>query len=71
MNYPQKQKIDNLAISIDFQGWPRCTRIDADDGKWVAVLDEENARQLHYALTRIVAFLEDAKITDRLRGIVA
>jgi hypothetical protein len=37
----------------------------------VAVLNEEEARDLHYALTRIIAFLEDAKQTDRLNGIVA
>jgi hypothetical protein len=71
MTHPKDKTISNLNISVDFNGWPRWTRITATDRLWVAVLNEEEARDLHYALTRIIAFLEDAKQTDRLNGIVA
>jgi hypothetical protein len=69
MNHPSKKTIGDFEIAVDFEGWPRWTRIRAGDQEFI--FTEEQAHDLLYAMQRIVAFLEDAKQVDRLRGIQA
>jgi hypothetical protein len=72
MTHPKEKTIGGaITVSVDYSGYPRWTRIKDDRGNWVATLNEEEAHDLHYAMTRIVAFLEDARQVDRLRGIDA
>jgi len=70
MSKPDSKCIGNFEISVDFNGWPRWTRITGHSG-FVEILNEEQAHDLHYALSRIVEFLDDAKVLDRKRGIEA
>jgi hypothetical protein len=68
---PTEKAIGAFSISVDSQGWPRWTRIrNRANDQWFMVLNEEEARDLHYALTRIVDFLDDAKRTDISRGVI-
>lgn len=69
MSRPDNKTIGDLRISVDGQGWPRWTRITVSGG--TVILNEEQAHDLHYALSRIVQFLDDAKALDRKRGIEA
>ena len=70
MAYPSTKTIGQLTISVDYQGYPRWTRITDKNG-YVFIFNEEEAHDLHYALSRIVEFLDDAKVLDRKRGIEA
>lgn len=72
MGKPATKTIGNLSISVDYNGYPRWTRFSIGNGEQgIFILDEEQAHDLHYALSRIVEFLDDAKKTDRINGRVA
>jgi len=65
---PTPKTISGVCVRVDQCGWPRWTRFDGERVNWI--LNEEEARDLHYALSRIVEFLDDAKRSDVQRGIV-
>jgi hypothetical protein len=70
MGHPKPKSIGDMSISVDMNGYPRWTRINVTNGERGSfIFDEEQAHDLHYALSRIVAFLDDAKKTDRNIGI--
>lgn len=68
MGKPSNKRVGEFDISVDFNGYPRWTRIAARDAMFI--FDEEQTRDLHYALSRIVEFLDDAKRLDISRGIL-
>ncbi len=70
MTRPDSKCIKGLEIHVDAEGWPRWTRITGPNG-FMEILNEEQAHDLHYALSRVVEFLDDAKRIDRKRGIEA
>jgi hypothetical protein len=72
MGHPEPKNIGDVTVSVDYNGWPRWTRLNIRNGERGAfIFNEEQARDLHYALTRVVEFLDDMKHLDRKRGIEA
>ena len=69
MGHPTEKQIGSVSVAVDYNGWPRWTRFKHKNGTWGPIFNEEETRDLHYALTRIIAFLDDMKIVDRNRGI--
>ena len=54
---PTVKTIGGLTVSVATEAYPHWTRI-ADRGTVVIALGHEEARDLHYALTRVIAFLD-------------
>jgi hypothetical protein len=56
MDHPTAKHIGQMTVTVDSAGWPYWTRLVTHEG--TITLDHEEARDLHYAMQRIVAFLD-------------
>lgn len=56
-DHPTKKTVAGVDVAVDREGWPHWTRLSRGSVTWT--FSHEEARDLHYALTRIVAFLDD------------
>lgn len=63
MTPPTEKKIGDISVSVAEHGYPHWTRINHGYGHQI-LLGEEEARDLLYAMQRIVAFL-DAKEAEK------
>ena len=63
MTRPAAKTIGRLTIAVDECGSPRWTRITDDQRNHVAILNEEEAHDLHYALSRIVKHLSKGPLS--------
>lgn len=73
MGHPTEAKItDRLLVAVAEAGRPLWTRIEVNPGdsqrRAVALLNEEQARELHFRLSRIVAFLDKEDEDDAVRA---
>lgn len=75
MTVPTPKTIGDITVTVDERGWPFWTRINIPSGlngvTYGISLNEEQAHDLHYALSRIVEYLDDRKKIDRMEGRVA
>lgn len=56
---PSVKKIGTVSVTISEHGWPHWTRIERTDREGVCImLGHEQARDMLYAMQRIVAFLD-------------
>ena len=63
-----KRTIGDITVYTQEDGWPHWTQITFRGGLQTDVLSHEEVRDLHYALTRVVALL-DAKEKQENQGL--
>lgn len=67
--HTRSKTIGDLSVSVDYNGYPRWTRFVGPGISFS--FDEEQVRDLHYALSRIISFLERAEKDDEARKTAA
>ena len=65
MDCPTTKRIGDVSVRVEAHGWPYWTRIDGRDVNWL--LNHEEARDLLYAMQRVVAWLDAVEARDAKR----
>ena len=58
-----ERKIGRLEVDFSDKGWPHWTQLRVN-GENLTILNHEEARDLHYMMSRVVAKLDEVETVD-------